>query len=521
MELTVDIVALSDTINPVRYFSMFFNCGIESPKSRFFTCILTTGAFQRLVTFFHLRHFLTPPNMYFYLTEEIVYIKKRKSLVIIMVKLTFYGGVNEVGGNKILLEDRDTKIFLDFGMSFAKKRKYYHEPFLAPRSEKGLLELGILPDIKGIYEFDEFAPTIDAVFLTHSHMDHSAYVSFIDRQIPVYCGETTNLILDVFSNIRIKNFETDMSGIHFETFRHGKKIKLKDLEVEVCHVDHSTPGSYAFIIHTSSGSIVYTGDYRLTGTRPDLTRDFIRRLEEIKPDVFITEATNIVGAEISSEREVRYKLNRIVKSTSKLVLANFACADIDRLRTFYEVAKTNDRVLAVSLKQAYLLNQLRKDKKLEIPDVTKDKNIVAYRKGKKTLYEWEKVIMNRVDVKDSSQIKEMQDKVILVMSFWDLQELVDIKPEKGSCYVLSSSEPFNEEQEIEFEKMMNWLDHFGLPEYHTHVSGHILPHELRWVINKVKPKKIIPIHTERPWMFKKFVEGKVLIPRYGKSIEVE
>jgi hypothetical protein len=31
-----------------------------------------------------------------------------------MTKLTFYGGVNEIGGNKILLEDEETKIFLDF-----------------------------------------------------------------------------------------------------------------------------------------------------------------------------------------------------------------------------------------------------------------------------------------------------------------------------------------------------------------------------------------------------------------------
>jgi len=35
-----------------------------------------------------------------------------------MTKLTFYGGVNEIGGNKILLEDKGTKIFLDFGKSF-------------------------------------------------------------------------------------------------------------------------------------------------------------------------------------------------------------------------------------------------------------------------------------------------------------------------------------------------------------------------------------------------------------------
>jgi len=30
-----------------------------------------------------------------------------------MTNLTFYGGVNEIGGNKILLEDKDTRGFLD------------------------------------------------------------------------------------------------------------------------------------------------------------------------------------------------------------------------------------------------------------------------------------------------------------------------------------------------------------------------------------------------------------------------
>ena len=32
-----------------------------------------------------------------------------------MVNLTFYGGAEEIGGNKILLEDKGAKIYLDFG----------------------------------------------------------------------------------------------------------------------------------------------------------------------------------------------------------------------------------------------------------------------------------------------------------------------------------------------------------------------------------------------------------------------
>ena len=49
-----------------------------------------------------------------------------------MVKLNFYGGINQIGGNKILLEDQDTKIFLDFGMNFNDHNKYFTE-YMPPR----------------------------------------------------------------------------------------------------------------------------------------------------------------------------------------------------------------------------------------------------------------------------------------------------------------------------------------------------------------------------------------------------
>ena len=86
--------------------------------------------------------------------------------------LTFYGGVDEIGGNKILLQDRDTRVFFDFGMSFSQKKLFYSPPFLSPRSEKSLQELGILPKIEGLYKFDDSPPQADAVFISHGHLDH-------------------------------------------------------------------------------------------------------------------------------------------------------------------------------------------------------------------------------------------------------------------------------------------------------------------------------------------------------------
>ena len=42
-----------------------------------------------------------------------------------MVQLRFYGGVKEIGGNKVLFEKNETRIWLDFGQSFAMGNDYY------------------------------------------------------------------------------------------------------------------------------------------------------------------------------------------------------------------------------------------------------------------------------------------------------------------------------------------------------------------------------------------------------------
>jgi len=74
---------------------------------------------------------------------------------------------------------------------------------------------------------------------------------------------------------------------------------------------------------------------------------------------------------------------------------------------------------------------------------------------------------------------------------------------------LSMSEPFTEEQEFEFERVVNWLDHFGLPMYHIHSSGHIMPCELKATIRRVRPRMLYPIHTDHPEMYAKFVKDAV------------
>lgn len=403
-------------------------------------------------------------------------------------------------------------------MNFSERAKFYSEPWLSPRDERGLLEFGLLPNIQGAYKFEDEPPSIDAVILSHSHTDHSSFISFLNREIPVYCGVTTATILQTFAEISPKGFDNDLEGLKFMTFRTGNKFKVASVEIEPVHVDHSVPGSYGLILHTSEGAIIYSGDFRIHGTKPQLTRDFINAAKQAKPVAMLCEGTNLIGADFSTEQEVKDKIDKVVSTSQNLILATFRNTDVDRTRTLREVGKRNHRRLAVSLRQAYILNKLKADEHLDLPDV-KSSDFLIFRREKKQYYKWEQTILDLPNVIDAHEVRKKQKEVILATAFSDLKELLDLRPEPGSTFILSSSEPFNEEMEIEYDKFVNWLDHFGLPMYHIHCSGHIMPTEIKQAIMEISPKTLFPIHTEHPELFGRYVADitKVTLPQRKKT----
>jgi mRNA degradation ribonuclease J1/J2 len=126
-------------------------------------------------------------------------------------------------------------------------------------------------------------------------------------------------------------------------------------------------------------------------------------------------------------------------------------------------------------------------------------------------------------VKNALDLSKQQCKVVLALSFYDLDELVELRPAAGSCYVLSASEPFNEEMEIDFEKLVNWLGHYGLPQYHVQFSGHVMPLQLKSILEEVNAAKVFPIHTENPELFGKFLRdlrGQVVLAEKGMKYRV-
>jgi ribonuclease J len=69
---------------------------------------------------------------------------------------------------------------------------------------------------------------------------------------------------------------------------------------------------------------------------------------------------------------------------------------------------------------------------------------------------------------------------------------------------------------ISFIRMKNWIDYFGLEFFQAHCSGHICSADLKELIEEVNPKKLYPIHTEYPGMFRK-LSPEVKMVKEGKK----
>jgi ribonuclease J len=66
----------------------------------------------------------------------------------------------------------------------------------------------------------------------------------------------------------------------------------------------------------------------------------------------------------------------------------------------------------------------------------------------------------------------------------------------GSAVVLMDPEPRESIKEVEEGALRIWLKTFGIQALRLRLSGHYLPHQFRNIIETIKPKEIIPIHTE-------------------------
>jgi len=464
------------------------------------------------------------------------------------MKLTFYGGINEIGGNKILLEEKNTAVFLDFGKGY-KESSLFFEEFLNARTVHGIkdyLELDLIPKKEGIYrkdlikilrddEIDFFPhqhPSVDAILLSHGHLDHSGYTSFLDETIPVYLSRDSQIVMEALKVIRPPSLENEILEISYPHYLDCKKrkrikrkieviqkeaaLKIKDLTVYPIFIDHSIPGALMYLIKGKKEKILYSGDFRLSEILDERLKKICEFLKNEKIDFFLCEGTRVLDQNILKEGDVYLKAKKIVEEIEGLVVADYSMADVVRFKTLAKIARDTKRRIAVPYNYFGYLTLLA-ESGLAIEGID---DVALYGKKKASLKKWEKDLLGKYNHIEAKEIRENHRRYLVVLNFFQIQELIDLKPDNKSYFLRAITEPHSEEMELSEERFANWIKHFNMkgltPEgkfERAHVSGHISGKEIGWFIENIKPRAVIPIHTNQPEEFKKFHQKVILLEK--------
>jgi ribonuclease J len=436
--------------------------------------------------------------------------------------VTFLGGVREIGGNKILIEDGPDRILFDFGPSFAPRYEEFFVDYLKPRSTspvRDLLEFDLLPRVSGLYSEEALTdadlpwapPEVHGLFVSHAHADHAGYLGLVDPAIPVYVGAGTKEVLDAIQ----RSSPSIRYGDHaWRTVPDRQPVKVGGLEVVPFPVDHSVPFAYGYLIRTSEGTLVYTGDFRHHGPRAEATRQFLDAAAKETPIGLIIEGTR-AGPDPRrdlSEEGVRKGVDRILEHHHDLALACTYPRDLDRLRTLAGAALAVGRSLVVSTRTAHLLTSIgARYPELALPAPRPEGGALVYARKKRRFYSWEEPFLDAA--LSAEDVRGRGGRYLLALDLAHFPELIDLRPPKGSPYIHSMSEPFSED-DVDDKVLHNWLDHFGLGFHQMHASGHASGAELGAIVRELHPRTVYPVHTEHPEAFVAFGES-VTQPELG------
>lgn len=405
------------------------------------------------------------------------------------VKVTFLGGLNEIGKNMTVYEIDDQMIVVDCGLAF-------------PEQDMLGIDL-VIPDFTYL---KENYSKIKGVFITHGHEDHIGGLPYLlrDVNVPVYGTRLTIGLIE--GKLKEHNL---LSGAKLNVIKPGDMINVGAFMVEAIHVNHSIPDALAFAISSKAGTVVQTGDFKIDSTPIDGDMIDLNRFGEIGNQGVLCMLSDSTNAErpgyTESEKKVGESLEGLFHKAGKrrIILATFA-SNVHRVQQVINVAKKMGRKVALSGRS--LENVVNIGIEMGYLEAD-DGQIVSIDMINR--YTPEEMVI----ITTGSQGEPMS--ALSRMAFSDHRK-VNVGP---NDFVIISATPIPGNEKT-VSNVINELMKLGAEVIYEktegiHVSGHACQEELKLMMGLVKPQFFIPAHGEQKHLRKHamLAEGMGIEPK--------
>jgi ribonuclease J len=435
-----------------------------------------------------------------------------------LTTITIHRGTHQIGGSAVEIKTATGRILLDIGTPLD-----FDSRAASKLTGEELVAGGILPDIKGLYAWDK--PEFDAVIISHAHLDHYGFAHFVHHQIPLYLSRGTQTLMDI--SVRFIGGESVTN--RREIFKMYEPFAVAGMKITPYLMDHSAFDAAAFEIEAEGKRIVYTGDFRNHGRKPQTYERFINGVAP-KADVLLCEGSMFgrSAGKSQTEDELELEITELLQQTDGAALFQCSAQNIDRMVTFYRASLRANRLFVIDVYAANVLQELRQfSDKLPAPsrDFGNIRVFFPYGLTKRII----KNVGQDFAFKFApykikwDEIAARQNKILMLVRPSEQKNFLNrIGGLTNGAFIYSlwggyrTDEKQNEKQ-IEFEQ---FLAERGFPCVEMHTSGHADLVTIRGLFTALDPKKIVPIHTFHPEAFGDFSD-KVSIANDGEVIYIE
>ncbi len=418
------------------------------------------------------------------------------------VKVSFLGGMNEIGKNMTVYEYKNDMFIVDCGLAF-------------PGAELPGVDL-VIPDFTYI---EDNISKIRGLIVTHGHEDHIGGIAYLLKKynIPIYATKLTIGLIK--GKLQEHNL---LSGAKLVEVNPRDNITLGSFNIELIHVNHSIPDAVGLAIRCPAGVIIHTGDFKIDTTPVDGDMIDLNRFADYGKKGVLALFQDSTNAErpgyTMSERTVGESFENLFRKAGKrrIVVATFA-SNIHRVQQIIDVAKQLKRKVAVLGRSLENLVQVGE----ELGYLNVPKNLLI-KIEEINSYPDDKLVI----ITTGSQGEPMS--ALTKMAFGEHRK-VSVTP---NDYVIISATPIpgNEKMvgNVVNELMKRGIEVIYEKMYEVHVSGHACQEELKLMMGIVKPKYFIPVHGEQKHLQKHAMLAEAMgirkkdiyIGSIGKSIEI-
>jgi len=418
------------------------------------------------------------------------------------MKVIIHRGAKEIGGSCVELISSNSRILIDFGMPLVNQNK---EPFeadsVAGKSIDELKTEKTLPDVKGLYKNEK--PKLDAILVSHSHLDHYGLLNFANNEIPVYISKGAKELVEVTNIFVNKNIQLPNSQI----IKHESPFHIKDFKITPYLVDHSAFDAFAFLIEAEDKRVFYSGDFRGHGRKAILFERIIQKPPK-NIDCLLMEGSMLGRNETpyKNEEDIEARIVEILKEQNNVTFLFFSSQNIDRLVSAYRACLKTGVTFVIDIYTAFILQKLRKVSE-KIPQFDWEKIRVKFFKyhadklagagHKELLY-----IYNKQKI-DMDELNEKKNKILMLARDNSIFPSIikNIDAPEGAKIIYSMWEGYLT------EKFRCYCKSKGLVIEQVHTSGHAVLNDLQRFAKALNPKSLVPIHTFMPRSYLELFEN--------------